>query len=574
MQMMQVLKLPLFWASRWFCRAFELYLFLFNFNSMKYFVLCIAFLFISLSVFSQTVYFDRYGKAVSDPTSSYYKRDFENSAYSWTYTNGNGVYQTGNATEVSNSDESLNKYIGEVKNFYKSGLLKSIINYSEEGEKNGSATQYFENGKLKREEVYLNGALVHGEFKEFDEFGNANVVFVESFDNNMNDWELYTSKESTSSIEGGIYLLNSLTDKGSSRTIEISELAEDFSYEIKVNISQLKNGAKAGAIFGFKDWENYHFFIISKERVSIGMVYEGISSIKINDRYSPNLQPMDWNTIKILAQGEKMFYSVNGVMQLSTQKIIPEGRGFGMIVTKSSGPVKFDDFIYKRFGVDQASNGTKEITEANIRATGSGLLFTTDGFILTNHHVIENAHSISVDITSAGETKTYTAKVVVFDKDNDLALLQIDDPKFVKPNSIPFTFRQSGGIDVGTELFTLGFPLALAGMGKEAKFTDGKVSAKTGYNGATNSFQTSIPVQPGNSGGPIFNRQGELVGLVNATVENSDNVSYGIKSAFIYALLDLAPVTPEVPTGKQMATMGLQDQIKLLTEYVTFIKVK
>ena len=70
-------------------------------------------------------------------------------------------------------------------------------------------------------------------------------------------------------------------------------------------------------------------------------------------------------------------------------------------------------------------------------------------------------------------------------------------------------------------------------MGKEAKFTDGKISAKTGYEGAVNSFQSTIPVQPGNSGGPVFNDLGQLVGVINARINNADNVSYAIKLNYI-----------------------------------------
>jgi len=545
-----------------------------NLNFMKSLLTFCLFFFSTVLVFTQTNYFDRYGKVVADPSSSYYSREKTANGYTWMYTNGGAIYLEATAIEVSDEDENLNRYSGEVKFFFKNGAIKMSGHYNDRGAKDGSFVHYNENGNLKKEESYKNDRLENGEYTEYDEQGNANVVLTESFDDNFRDWELYTSSESSASLSGGVFTLNSISNNGTTRTIEVPDLSTSYSFEIKVDISKLKPGAKAGVVFGFKDWDNYQFFIVSKDRVSIGLVYEGISSIKVNDRITSYVKPTGWNTLKILAQEEKIFYSINGNVQLSTQQILPEGRGFGMVATKMSGPVVFDDFIYKRFGVSSKSNSTPDKAEANIKSTGSGILFTTDGFILTNHHVIEKANSIVVDLTKEGVTKSYTAKIVVSDKDNDLALLQIDDPEFVKPTAIPFTFRQVGGIDVGTELFTMGFPLALSGMGREAKFTDGKVSAKTGYNGATNSFQTTIPVQPGNSGGPIFNRQGELVGLVNATVENSDNVSYGIKSPFIFSLLDLAPVSPVVPSNNTIGTKSLPDQIKVISEFVTFIKVK
>jgi S1-C subfamily serine protease len=111
-------------------------------------------------------------------------------------------------------------------------------------------------------------------------------------------------------------------------------------------------------------------------------------------------------------------------------------------------------------------------------------------------------------------------------------------------------------------------------MGKDAKFTDGKVSSKRGYDGAINSFQTTIPVQPGNSGGPVYNEKGEFVGLISAKIANADNVSYAVKLNYIRALLDLTPSTVETPTGKNISGNTLEEKIKLLSKYSVLIKIK
>jgi S1-C subfamily serine protease len=127
---------------------------------------------------------------------------------------------------------------------------------------------------------------------------------------------------------------------------------------------------------------------------------------------------------------------------------------------------------------------------------------------------------------------------------------------------------------VGTSAFTIGFPLALSGMGKEAKYTDGKVSSKTGYNGSLSTFQTSIPVQPGNSGGPVFNNNGELMGLINASVSQTDNVSYAVKLNYIKNLIEAVGETSALPSDKSLQGLTLEEKIKILSTYVTLIKIK
>src|SRR6185312_8980463 len=103
--------------------------------------------------------------------------------------------------------------------------------------------------------------------------------------------------------------------------------------------------------------------------------------------------------------------------------------------------------------------------------------FSTAGYILTNHHVVDNSSSFVVELATSSGKVSYPAEVVIKDKDNDLAILKIKDPKFTGLPPIQYSFKESGQLDVGTGVFTIGFPYALSGMGKDAKFTDGKVSS-------------------------------------------------------------------------------------------------
>jgi S1-C subfamily serine protease len=74
---------------------------------------------------------------------------------------------------------------------------------------------------------------------------------------------------------------------------------------------------------------------------------------------------------------------------------------------------------------------------------------------------------------------------------------------------------------VGSNVFALGYPMALSLMGEEVKFTDGKISSKTGFQGDITTYQISVPIQPGNSGGPLFDYDGNIVGITNAGINKA-----------------------------------------------------
>jgi S1-C subfamily serine protease len=188
--------------------------------------------------------------------------------------------------------------------------------------------------------------------------------------------------------------------------------------------------------------------------------------------------------------------------------------------------------------------------------------------------VINSANKIQVEITSDGISKVYSAVLVQKDVDNDLAIIKINDDSFKSLEKLKYSFKESGAIEVGSSVFTIGFPLALSGMGKEAKFTDGKISAKTGYNGSLNSFQSTIAIQPGNSGGPVFNDKGELIGVINAGIKSADNVAYAIKLNYIKNLIEAIGETTTLPNNTQILGLSIEEKIKVLSNYVTLIKIQ
>ena len=198
--------------------------------------------------------------------------------------------------------------------------------------------------------------------------------------------------------------------------------------------------------------------------------------------------------------------------------------------------------------------------------TGFALM---NGYLATNYHVIENAKSIQVQGISGNFSTKYKASVVATDKNNDLAMLRIDDPSFSGFGSIPYNIKTSQ-VDVGEEIFVLGYPLTVT-MGDEIKLTTGVISSKTGFQGDVSLYQISAPVQPGNSGGPLFDHNGNLIGIVSAKHAGAENVGYAIKASYLKNLAESYISTSVMPNNNQVTGQPLTIQVKRLKNFVYMI---
>lgn len=202
--------------------------------------------------------------------------------------------------------------------------------------------------------------------------------------------------------------------------------------------------------------------------------------------------------------------------------------------------------------------------------SGSGI-FVGSKIIATNNHVIDKAKKIEVSIKTGNDIFTYEARVLASDKVNDLALLIIEDDKFAGLGAMPYELTGRTR-DVGTSVFTMGYPMA-SYMGEEVKITDGIISSKTGYEGDIVTYQISAPIQPGSSGGPLFDKKGTLIGITNAGIIAAQNVGYAIKSSYLCNLIESSPISIIIPEDNLLIDKELPEQIKILSKYVVFIKV-
>lgn len=205
------------------------------------------------------------------------------------------------------------------------------------------------------------------------------------------------------------------------------------------------------------------------------------------------------------------------------------------------------------------------------KSTGTGIAISEDGYIATNYHVIEGGTRFWVSIFKDGAQQNYEAKLAKKDAASDLAILKIEDFNFKTLPDLPFAVKKEL-CEVGESVFTIGFPLSNS-MGIEPKMTEGSISSRTGFNDDVATYQVSAPVQPGNSGGPLFDKKGNLIGIIKAKHVQAENATYAIKIRSIDGLLELLPKPVKLPEKNQLNGQDFTEQIKKLRNYVFFIKV-
>ena len=230
-----------------------------------------------------------------------------------------------------------------------------------------------------------------------------------------------------------------------------------------------------------------------------------------------------------------------------------------------------DVYVKLKDNTTDYQNDTTDVKTINLKSTGSGF-FVSGNVIATNYHVVRNAEQIRVILNINGEFEEFNAKILATDKTNDLALISIKDKKFKPLKPVPYDIV-TGTSDVGSSIFTMGYPLSDV-LGEEVKVTDGIINSKTGFQGDITSYQISAPIQPGSSGGALFDKKGHLIGITNAGINTTvaENVGYAIKSTYLLNLIESAPIEITIPKGINLTGKDLTSIIKEFSPYIVFIK--
>lgn len=206
-------------------------------------------------------------------------------------------------------------------------------------------------------------------------------------------------------------------------------------------------------------------------------------------------------------------------------------------------------------------------SNARLLSGGSGFLIDTKGYIITNAHVLRGTGAV---VTNS-KGKEFNADIVHIDHEKDLAILKIDDPDYTNMKSIPYAIQKNKA-DLGEEIFTLGYPR------NDIVYGMGYLSAKSGYNGDPLSYQIQISANPGNSGAPVFNKNGDVIGVLSTRQAQADGVAFAVKSTNIHEVIeelkkkDTSLQKLKLPGKSSLRGIDRKAQISRVENYVYFVK--
>jgi len=184
-------------------------------------------------------------------------------------------------------------------------------------------------------------------------------------------------------------------------------------------------------------------------------------------------------------------------------------------------------------------------------ATGTGFLINNDGYVVTNYHVIDDTKYILVRGINGDFSRAYLFSPVLTDEYNDIAILK-PEVTFLRFNNPPYGFRTE--TPQGSSVFALGYPMR-GTMGNEIKLTNGIVSALSGFQGNPNAYQTTASISPGNSGGPLFDENGDVIGINSAGHTAANNAYYAVKIRYVLELIRNSGLRINTPSNSSRSSL-------------------
>jgi len=227
---------------------------------------------------------------------------------------------------------------------------------------------------------------------------------------------------------------------------------------------------------------------------------------------------------------------------------------------------------------------TKPKNNKTYGSSGTGTLITEGGIIATNYHIISDASDIVVYFPKIN--RQYSAELVLKDINNDIAFLKIGNFYYedIFKTPIPFNIQYSNSMKISDEVYTMGYPLGDI-LGSTVKYSSGSINSLMGISGDPRTFLISNPVQPGNSGGPLFNTKGEFIGVVMSSLNAElffdaagiipQNVNFAIKSDYLLNIIPLLTQEDKnINRDNLIYDKTRQEQVNMLEPFIVRILCK
>jgi serine protease Do len=166
------------------------------------------------------------------------------------------------------------------------------------------------------------------------------------------------------------------------------------------------------------------------------------------------------------------------------------------------------------------TNTTRKAPYAPANIEGSAFAINNKGYILTSFHMVKGADSIFIQ---NAQTERSLTRLIYCDPKLDLAILRLENDQLTKNWQVPFHLKEKTA-DVGDKVFTMGYPR------RDMVYGEGSLSSMSGYSNDTSMYQISIPVNPGNSGGPLLDDNGNVIGVIRGKISGAEGTSFAIKA--------------------------------------------
>ena len=213
------------------------------------------------------------------------------------------------------------------------------------------------------------------------------------------------------------------------------------------------------------------------------------------------------------------------------------------------------------------NNASKEETITE-RFGGTGFVLSSDGLVVTSYHLIKGNDSVFIENKIMGRLKAFE---IYSNPQADISILKIADKDFKGFGSIPYSFSNNEK-ELGEKVFTLGYPR------EDVVYGEGSISSSTGFDGDSTAYQISIPVNPGNSGGPLVDDKGNIIGLISGKQTENEGAAFAIKSKNIIDSFEKLKVDSSISNlslnrKNNLKNLNRVGQLKKLQDYVFVVKV-